>query len=227
MKKAIIYTRVSTDKQEHSPEAQREKIELYCQLKEYKVFKVINEPGKSGKSITNRPGLQQALRWLKWGKADVLVVAKLDRLTRSVQDLCALLPMSERQGWTFASVAEAFDTNTPMGRFVVSLFVLMGQWERETISERTSEIVAHLKAKGRRWCNNSPYGSRWLDTPDGKVLVPDDVERNILLTLHKWRSEGLSLSEIADRANTAGYLTRTETPWTKQTVSKRVRQEVV
>ena len=220
---AIIYTRVSTDKQEHSPEAQREKTKLYCQLKEYKVFKIINEPGKSGKSITNRPGLQQALRWLKWGKADVLVVAKLDRLTRSVQDLCTLLPMSERQGWTFASVAEDFNTNTSMGRFVVSLFVLMGQWERETISERTSAIAAHLKAKGERHCNHAPYGERW----EGNRRVVDELERAILLTLHEWRSEGLSLKEIADRANAAGYLTRAETPWTKQTVSKRVRQEVV
>jgi site-specific DNA recombinase len=228
--KAILYIRVSTTRQEHSPVAQEKRLRAYCILKDYDVAELIVDNGRTGAN-TNRPGLQRALSSLAEGHVDVLVVAKLDRLTRSIRDLCDLLATCSDQGWTFASVSEELNTGTPMGRFVINIFGAIAQWERETISERTKEVMGSLKEDGRRWCHYAPYGTRWegmVANPrtgklEGGYLVLDGAEQDILTSLRQWKAEGLALTQIAGRANAAGYLTRPGTHWTKQTVSKRLR----
>jgi len=232
--RAILYVRVSTTKQEHSPAVQEAKLRAYCAIKDYSVADIITDHGVSAKD-TNRRGLQRALAALGAGKADVLVVAKLDRLTRSIRDLCDLLALSDAQGWTFASVTEEFNTSNAMGRFVLNIFAAIAQWERETIGERTREVLGSLKQDGKRWCYYAPYGTRWegqVANPrtgklEGGHLVLDGAEQDILTALRNWKDEGLALAQIAEHANAAGYLTRPGTPWSKQTVSKRLRAKQV
>ena len=219
--KAILYIRVSTNKQEHSPEVQLSKLQAYCTLKDYQVIEVIEDHAKSGKSI-DRPGLQRALQLLQaGGDGHVLVVAKLDRLTRSIADLCRLLETCERERWTFASISEEFNTGTPMGRFVLKIFGAIAEWERETISERTSEVMQELKSKGVRHCNNAPYGYKW---GAGNELEIEPGEQGVLAEIVSLIDRGASYSDAAMVLNSMGYRTRMGTGWSKQMVGKRIKQ---
>jgi len=219
--KAILYIRVSTNKQEHSPEVQLKKLQAYCTIHDYDVIEVIEDRGKSGKNI-DRPGIQRALQLLHdGGSGHVLVVAKLDRLTRSISDLCRLLETCEREGWTFASITEDFNTGTAMGRFVLKIFGAIAEWERETISERTSEVMQELKASGVRHCHHAPYGYRW--SPDD-TLEEEPVEQRVLIEMAFAHMQCNSLQQTADFLNALGYRTRVGTKWSKQMVSKRLKQ---
>lgn len=220
--KAILYIRVSTTKQEHSPEVQLKKLQAYCMLHDYEVVETIEDIGASGGNI-KRPGLARALALLALGgKGYVLVVAKLDRLTRSIADLCRLVETSHKEGWTFASISEEFNTGNAMGRFVLKIFGAIAEWERETISERTSEVMQSRKASGVKHCHHAPYGWQWFTGDDG-VTRParNPTEQTVMSLISQYRSEGYGQSWIATVLNEGGYRTRTGTKWTKHSVSKR------
>lgn len=94
----------------------------------------------------NRPGLVRVLALVEKRDVDAVIVAKLDRLTRSVRDLGELLERFERRGVSLVSVAESLDTGTAAGRLVLNVMASVSQWEREVIGERTREALAHKKA---------------------------------------------------------------------------------
>ena len=149
--KAVGYIRVSTDKQvDHgiSLDAQRAKLDAYAALYDIELVSVIVDAGVSAKTL-DRPGLQQALGMLKKGEANALLIAKLDRLTRSVKDLGTLVERYfSSDKITLLSVADSIDTRTAAGRLVLNVLGSVAQWERETISERTTEAMHHLKEQG-------------------------------------------------------------------------------
>ena len=201
--KAIGYLRVSTDSQADSGlslEAQRAKIEAYANLYGYELVEVLEE-AVSGKSL-QRAALQAGLAALTAGrpKAEALIVAKLDRLTRSVRDLGALLDSAFRR-CSLVSVTEQVDTSTASGRMVLHILTSVAQWEHEAISERT---VAAKRARGERFSGQPPTGYRH---EDGRVVV-DPAEMRMVDALRHYRSWGLSLRRIADRLYEDGYRTR-------------------
>ena len=111
---AIGYARVSTDKQADrgvSLDAQTEKIRAMALVHNATLSDIIVEPGESAKSL-NRPGMQRLLELVDSGRVQTVIVAKLDRLTRSVKDLCTLLERFERRGVALISVAESLDTRS-------------------------------------------------------------------------------------------------------------------
>jgi DNA invertase Pin-like site-specific DNA recombinase len=172
--KAVGYIRVSTDSQaEHgvSLEAQKAKIEAYAALYELTLVDIVVDAGVSAKTL-DRPGLTRALAMLRKGEASALLVAKLDRLTRSVKDLGTLVEdYFASDKITLLSVADAIDTRTAAGRLVLNVLGSVAQWERETIGERTSEAMAHKREQGQRTSLHAPYGFQIDD--DGKTLVAD------------------------------------------------------
>jgi DNA invertase Pin-like site-specific DNA recombinase len=170
--KAIGYVRVSTDRQAEqgvSLEAQESKIRAMATVQGAELLEVIVDGWESAKNL-NRPGLQRLLTLVNGGKVNAVIIAKLDRLTRSVKDLCNLLELFEKRGVALVSVAESLDTASAGGRLVITIMAAVSQWDREAIGERTRDALRHKRASGER-VGNIRFGSRL--SPDGKHVEPD------------------------------------------------------
>lgn len=147
----IAYTRVSTAEQADSGlglAAQRATIEAECDRRGWALAETYEDAGASGKSLTGRPALADALDALDAGKADVLVVAKLDRLSRSVGDAAGLLDRSQRRDWALVSCDLGVDTSTPAGEAMANVMATFSQLERRLIGQRTRDALAAKKAEG-------------------------------------------------------------------------------
>lgn len=203
-RRAVGYARVSTRDQAdngHSLDAQRAKIEAYATLHELALVEIAIDDGYSGKSL-ERPGMGRMLDLIRRRAVDVVVVAKLDRITRSVRDLGELIERFQGSGVEFASVADNIDTATASGRLVLNVMGSVAQWERETIAERTADALAHLRANGKRVSRFAPFGYRL--TPDGRC-EPDAHEQKAVKLIRRLRSEGMTLNAIADELAAQGY----------------------
>lgn len=205
---AIGYIRVSTSMQVesgHSLDAQRQAITSYCSLYDLDLVDIEADEGLSAKTL-ERPGLTRALARMEEGEAGMLVVVKLDRLTRSVADLGELLSNYFGEGgFDLASVSEKIDTTSAAGRLTLNILTSVAQWEREVISERISTAMQHMRSEGK-FTGHAPYGMRVGD--DGVHLVEDEDELEVLKVIRAKRSEGLSLRGLADWLNGAGYENR-------------------
>lgn len=208
MTKTIAYLRVSTDKQADrgvSLEAQRAKVAAYAELYDLEIVDVVVDAGVSAKTL-DRPGLGRALAMLKSGKADALLVVKLDRLTRSVRDLGALVETYFASGKAaLLSVGEQIDTRSAAGRLVLNVLASVSQWEREAIGERTSAAMQHMAAEGSYTGGEAPYG---FAVVAGK-LEPVEAEQAVLAEARKLRAAGLSLRAVAAELDRAGLRART------------------
>ena len=205
--KAIGYIRVSTRDQAESGaslEAQRTKIEAYAVLHDLELVELIEDAGFSAKSL-DRPGMAKLLQLIRARKITTVVVAKLDRITRSVRDLGELIELFQRSGVEFASVADHIDTSTASGRLVLNVMGSVSQWEREAIGERTSEALAVMRSNGRRISRHAPYGYRL----NGQGWIEDEREQEAICIVRLLRDEGLSLRQIAERLQTQGFTSRT------------------
>jgi site-specific DNA recombinase len=224
--KTVGYVRVSTDRQaEHgvSLEAQEAKIRAMATVHGTELAKVIVDGGESAKSL-NRPGIAKLLAMVDAGGVNVVIVAKLDRLTRSVKDLCELLERFERRGVSLVSVAESLDTGSAAGRLVLNIMTAVSQWEREAIGERTRDALRHKRSQGQR-VGNIPFGSRLGG--DGQLLEPDPAEQDALAEIRALRNNGDTLRGIAATLNHQAYRTRRGTPWRLESVARVLKQAVV
>ena len=222
----IGYVRVSTDKQAErgsSLEAQAEKIRAMALVHSAELSEIIVESGESAKSL-NRPGMAKLLALVDAGEVKAVIVAKLDRLTRSVKDLCELLDRFERKGVALVSVAESLDTGSAAGRLVLNIMAAVSQWEREAIGERTRDALRHKRIQGER-VGNIAFGFRL--SGDGHHLEPDPTEQGALSEIRRLRSQGTTLRGIAATLNHRALRTRRGTPWRLESVARVVKQGVV
>jgi DNA invertase Pin-like site-specific DNA recombinase len=213
MTRAVAYLRVSTDKQAErgmSMEVQQSRVRAYAGLYEIALVDVISDAGHSAKSL-KRPGLQRALGVLRAGHADALLVAKLDRLTRSVADLGQLVTEYFAEGkWSLLSVGDQIDTRSAAGRLVLNVLGSVSQWEREAISERTTAAMRHLREKGRYCGGRVPFGL--MLAADGTVQ-PDDNERAMVARARELRASGLSQRKLARQLEAEGFRSRSGRPF--------------
>jgi DNA invertase Pin-like site-specific DNA recombinase len=219
--KAVGYVRVSTDEQAAdgvSLAAQEAKIRMYAELYGLELVEVVVDAGESAKSL-DRPGLRRVLDLLRQRKVEGVVVAKLDRLTRSVADLNGLIEtfFSERAGRQLWSVADAIDTRTAAGRLVLNILASVSQWEREAIGERTRDAMRHMKARRQR-VGAVPLGWRLAD--DGTTLVEDAAEQEVLRLVRELRQDGLSIREIVAELNARGVASKQGGRWHIATVQR-------
>jgi site-specific DNA recombinase len=217
--KTIGYVRVSTDRQAErgiSLEAQAEKIRAMALVQGAELGEIIVESGESAKSL-NRPGMAKLLAMVDAGKVKAVIVAKLDRLTRSVKDLCELLERFERRGVALVSVAESLDTGSAAGRLVLNIMAAVSQWEREAIGERTRDALRHKRSQGER-IGNIAFGSRLA--VDGQHVEPDPAEQGVLSEIRRLRHEGATLRGIAAALNHKALRTRRGTPWRLESVAR-------
>jgi site-specific DNA recombinase len=221
--RTVGYVRVSTDKQADrgvSLDAQAEKIRAMAVVHDAELIDIIVDGGESAKSL-NRPGMARLLALLDSGDVQSVIVAKLDRLTRSVKDLCTLLERFERRGVALVSVAESLDTSSAAGRLVLNIMTAVSQWEREAIGERTRDAMHHKRNNGER-VGNLAFGYRLAD--DGQHLEPDPGEQEALTEIRRLRGDGMPLRGIAAALNHRAYRTRRGTAWRLESVARVLKQ---
>src|SRR5258707_13896148 len=195
--RAVAYLRVSTEKQADkgvSLDAQRAKVKAYAQLYDLELVEVVIDAGASAKTL-DRPGLQRALNLLRADRAEALLVAKLDRLTRSVPDLGRLVEeYFAKNKWALLSVGEQIDTRSAAGRLVLNVLGSVSQWEREAIAERTSAALQHKAAQGEYIGGSVPFGYRLA--AEGEQIEPNPAEQAVLTEARALKAAGLSLRSI-------------------------------
>jgi DNA invertase Pin-like site-specific DNA recombinase len=160
--------------------------------------------------------MERLLKLVDSKAVDVVIIAKLDRLTRSVADLAELLKRFERRGVSLVSVADSLDTRSAAGRLVLNIMVSVSQWEREAIGERTRDAMQHKRANGQR-VGTIPFGYRLAE--DESRLEEDAAEQDVLSRIHELKAAGHTLRQIADELNRQGYTTRRGTAWRHQYVA--------
>jgi DNA invertase Pin-like site-specific DNA recombinase len=206
---AIGYCRVSTDQQCErgvSVAAQAQKVRAMALVHGAELVAVIQEGGESAKTL-DRPGMQRVLAMVERRQVQAVIVAKLDRLTRSVRDLCELLELLERRGVALISVAESLDTSSAAGRLVINIMAAVSQWEREAIGERTRDALRHKRSRGER-VGNIAFGYRLA--ADGKHVEPDVGEQTVLEEIRRLRGAGGVLAEDRYSVKQPGL---TNAPW--------------
>lgn len=219
--KVVGYIRVSTEKQADtgiSLAAQRAKIEAYAIAMDLDLVAIVEDPGASAKTL-DRPGLRSALAMLTSGKAEALLVVKLDRLTRSVRDLGELVERFFATRFSLLSMSDAIDTRTAAGRLVLNVLTSVAQWEREATGERTRDALRHKANNGEFCGGNAPYG--YAVDVDGK-LVPNEAEQAVLRVVTELKASGLSLRGIATELARAGLAPRSGKAWQPQQIKRMV-----
>ena len=175
----IAYTRRSTDRQDTSHEAQLDAI----RAARGDDLIHVRDTCSGSMPLHERDGGAHALELLSSGEAEGLVVAKLDRLCRSVLDGAELIQRAQREGWTLVSLDLGLDTGTPMGAAMAHVALAFAELERERLRERTREGLAVARKRGVR-----------LGAPP---LVPEDVAERIV----RERARGVSYGRIAEQLN--------------------------
>ena len=168
--RCAIYTRVSTDQgleqDFNSLDAQRESSEAYIRSQAHEGWRLIKERyddgGFSGGSL-DRPALQNLLANVREKRIDVIVVYKVDRLTRSLADFAKLVELFDDNGVSFVSVTQSFNTTTSMGRLTLNILLSFAQFEREVTGERIRDKIAASKKKGMWMGGVVPLGYRVAD----------------------------------------------------------------
>ena len=229
-KTAIGYVRVSTQEQVSdgvSLDAQRDRLRTYCRLHAIKLIDIKADEGISGGTL-DRPGLQAALEMIRRGRANTLIVVKLDRLSRSLRDVCTLVAdYFSDERFHLLSLCGMVNTHSAAGRMVLMNLANYAQFEREMISERTRDALRHILAQGVR-LGPAPYGyefSNDVDADGRRLLVPLAHEQEVLRKIKGMRAEGLKLREIARRLNEAKIPARRDGVWRAQRLSIVLRRD--
>jgi len=208
--RCAIYTRKSTDdgldKEFNTLEAQREAGENYIRSQAYQGWEIIpthyDDGGFSGGSL-KRPALQQLLNDVEAGLIDMIVVYKIDRLTRSLVDFSKLVEVFDANNCSFVSVTQNFNTYDSMGRLTLNVLLSFAQFEREVITERIRDKVSASKKKGMWMGGILPLG---YDSYNKKLVINGDEAQIVRLAFEKYlvlRSE----IAVAEWLNENGYTT--------------------
>ncbi len=218
-----IYTRTSTDEnldQEfNSLDAQRESAENYISSQRSEGWIGLqdhyDDGGFSGGNL-NRPALNRLLKDIESGKVNVVVVYKIDRLSRSLIDFTKLVEIFDRHGVSFVSVTQSFNTTNSMGRLTLNILLSFAQFERENSAERVRDKVAASRQKGI-WMGGFP--ALGYDIENRRLLV-NKKESNLVQHIFQRFSELGSGTGLIEELNQAGYQTKTWTSKSTGTLHK-------
>ena len=188
--RCAIYTRVSTDQgldQEfNSLDAQYDASSAYIKSQAHAGWTLIKsryDDGSYSGGSTDRPDLQRLLNDVRAGKIDVIVVYKVDRLTRSLADFAKLVELFDAHSVAFVSVTQQFNTTTSMGRLILNVLLSFAQFEREVTSERIKDKIAASKRKGLWVGGPLPLG---YDMKDGKIAVVESEAEQVRLIFKRY-----------------------------------------
>jgi site-specific DNA recombinase len=212
--RCAIYTRKSTDHnldlEFNSLDAQREACEAYIKSQAHEGWRLIpdhyDDGAFSGASL-DRPALQELLGEVRAGKIDIIVVYKVDRLTRSLADFAKLVELFDQHSVSFVSVTQSFNTTSSMGRLTLNVLLSFAQFEREVIGERVRDKIAASKAKGI-WVGGSvPLGYASINKK--LVMLPEEAE-TVRLIFRRYLELG-SIRYLVEYLDREGIRTRRQT----------------
>ena len=189
-----VYTRKSSeeglDQEFNSLDAQREACEAYIQSQKHEGWRLLkdryDDGGISGGTI-DRPGLLQLLDDVEAGKVQIVVVYKVDRLTRSLADFAKIIEIFDHRGASFVSVTQQFNTTSSMGRLTLNVLLSFAQFEREVTGERIRDKIAASKKKGMWMGGNLPLG---YDTEDRKLVIVDEEAETVRHIFRRYAALG-------------------------------------
>jgi site-specific DNA recombinase len=200
--RCAVYTRKSSeeglDQDFNSLEAQREAGEAYVRSQAHEGWKLIadrfDDGGFSGGDM-QRPALARLMALIRDGKIDVIVIYKIDRLTRSLTDFARLAETFDKHGVSFVSVTQQFNTTTSMGRLMLNVLLSFAQFEREITGERIRDKIAASKKKGMWMGGNVPMG---YDVKDRQLLINEADGETIRTVFRLYLEEG-NVPALLDR----------------------------
>src|SRR5215475_467558 len=200
--RCAIYTRKSTDEgleqAFNSLDAQREACAAFILSQKHEGWTVLPAPyddgGYSGGTM-ERPALERLLADIEAGQIDVVVVYKVDRLTRALSDFAKLVDIFDRRGVSFVSITQQFNTTTSMGRLTLNVLLSFAQFEREVISERVRDKVAASKKKGLWMGGNAPLG---YDISNRKLIVNEAEAETVRYMMRRYVELGSVYDLAAD-----------------------------
>ena len=209
--RCAIYTRKSTehnlDLAFNSLHAQREACEAYVKSQAHEGWRLLPEAyddgGLSGASL-ERPALRQLLDAVRRGGIDIIVVYKVDRLTRSLADFAKLVELFDAHGVSFVSVTQSFNTTSSMGRLTLNVLLSFAQFEREVIGERVRDKISASKQKGLWVGGPIPLGYR----SERKRLLVDDNEAELVRRIFALYRDLGSIGAVVERLDADGIRTR-------------------
>lgn len=217
-KKEIVglYPRVSTEDQSrfgHSLDEQESRMRDLCKFKNYEIYKVYREEGVSAKN-TNRPRFKEMLEDVKTGKINKIIIFKLDRLTRSIQDLENICKFLDQYNCGLESISEEINTSNANGKFFIRMLTILAQLEIERTSERTKIGLVGAAKKGHI-SGRPPLG--YTKKKDSKKLFIDEIEADAVRRIFKLYIDGMSVCSICKLFEKENILNRR---WPTTTVDK-------
>ena len=210
-KRCAIYTRKSTDEgldqDYNSLEAQRDAGLAFVASQRHEGWMAVpdgyDDGGYSGGNL-DRPGLKRLMVDIDAGRIDIVVVYKIDRLTRSLTDFAKLVDVLDRNGVSFVSVTQQFNTTTSMGRLTLNILLSFAQFEREVTGERIRDKIAASKAKGMWMGGTPPLG---YDVVERKLLV-NEPEADLVRYIFRRYAEHGSAAELVRELAIEGRTTK-------------------
>lgn len=197
-----LYIRVSTQEQARegiSLAAQEDLLREYCKVYQYNIYKVYIDDGYSAKNM-NRPALQELLEDIRQNKFNSVLVWKLSRISRNVIDLLSLLKEFEKYDVRFISYSEQFDTNTAVGKLLITVLASVAEFERETIADNVKTALNYRASLGK------PTATQvlgYIRTEEKLILVPEEAV--VINLIFKEYIDCFNYSEVARRLNAMGY----------------------
>lgn len=212
LRRCAIYTRKSTEHglelEFNSLHAQREACEAYIKSQTHEGWKTLprqyDDPAYSGGNM-DRPALQQLLKDIDAGLVDVVVVYKIDRLTRSLADFAKLVELFDKKSISFVAVTQQFNTTTSMGRLTLNVLLSFAQFERELSSERVRDKVAASRKKGKWMGGSVPLG---YVSKDKKLIVDQAGSKTVRMIFDRYLTLR-SFQKLIDELNQKGVVTAT------------------
>jgi site-specific DNA recombinase len=209
--RCAIYTRKSTEHglelEFNSLDAQRDACEAYIKSQASQGWRALpqhyDDPAYSGGNL-DRPALQQLLKDIDAGRIDVIVVYKIDRLTRSLADFAKLVEAFDAKSISFVAVTQQFNTTTSMGRLTLNVLLSFAQFERELSSERVRDKVAASRRKGKWMGGTVPLG---YDAKDKKLVI-NDIEAETVRYVFKRYLELQSFGKLVQDLDKMSIVTK-------------------
>ncbi|MBK9624963.1 MAG: recombinase family protein [Rhodocyclaceae bacterium] len=228
-KRCAVYCRVSTDERLdqsfNSLDAQKEAGLAYVASQRSEGWIAVPDdyidPGFTGGNM-DRPGLKRLMADIEGGKIDIVVVYKIDRLTRSLGDFSRLIEVFERHKVSFVSVTQQFNTTTSMGRLMLNILLSFAQFEREVTGERIRDKIAASKAKGMWMGGYPPLGYRIED----RRLIVMDVEADLVKRIFKDFVACRSTTDLVRQLAADGKTNKQGKPFSKQMLYKLMHNRV-
>ncbi|MCZ8277160.1 MAG: recombinase family protein [Acetobacteraceae bacterium] len=228
-RRCAVYTRKSTDegleKEFNSLDAQREACEAYIASQRSEGWVLVHDRyddgGVSGGTL-ERPALKRLLADIEAGLVDVVVVYKIDRLSRSLMDFAKLVQIFDQNEVTFVSVTQSFNTTTSMGRLTLNILLSFAQFEREVIGERVRDKIAASRARGMWMGGPVPLGYR----VENRKLLIDEAAVTTVRRVFEGFAEIGSATRLLPILRAEGLLTKHGRPFDKGAVYKLLANRV-